>query len=190
MEEERIEAVRDWPEPQLVRDIQVFLGFTNFYRRFIRNVSRIAAPLASMLRTTDDETLSIQATENEKNQDALASGGAGGGAGSGGSIKNLSTATKSAKSKKPNFAKANSGTDFLTPRAKKAFIHLQKAFTEALILRHFDPERHIWIETYALEYDIGGVLSQMTSDHLGQLTFDYVTHKYLTPISSESEIGQ
>ncbi len=49
MEEERIEAVRDWPEPQSVRDIQVFLGFANFYRRFIRNFSRIAAPLTSML---------------------------------------------------------------------------------------------------------------------------------------------
>ncbi len=34
-EEERIKTVRDWPEPQSVRDIQVFLGFTNFYRRFI-----------------------------------------------------------------------------------------------------------------------------------------------------------
>ncbi len=43
MEEEKIEAVKTWPEPQSVRDIQVFLGFANFYRRFIRNFSRIAA---------------------------------------------------------------------------------------------------------------------------------------------------
>ncbi len=39
-------------------------------------------------------------------------------------MNNLSTATKSAKSKKPTFAKANSGTDFLTPGAKETFIHL------------------------------------------------------------------
>ncbi len=32
MEEKQIKAVRDWPEPQSVRDIQVFLGFANFYR--------------------------------------------------------------------------------------------------------------------------------------------------------------
>ncbi len=32
MEEGRIKAVRDWPEPQSVRDILVFLGFANFYR--------------------------------------------------------------------------------------------------------------------------------------------------------------
>ena len=51
MEEERIKAVRDWPEPQSVRDIQVFLGFANFYRRFIQGFSRLAALLTSMLKT-------------------------------------------------------------------------------------------------------------------------------------------
>ena len=34
-EEERIEAVKNWPEPKLMRDIQVFLGFANFYWCFI-----------------------------------------------------------------------------------------------------------------------------------------------------------
>ncbi len=62
-------------------------------------------------------------------------------------------------SKKPNFVKANFGIDFLTFGAKKAFIHLQKAFTKALILRHFDPEYHIQIETDALGYAIGEILS-------------------------------
>ena len=32
MEAERIEVVKKWPEPKSVRDIQVFLGFANFYR--------------------------------------------------------------------------------------------------------------------------------------------------------------
>ncbi len=49
MEDKRIKAIRDWPEPQSVRDIQMFLGFTNFYKRFIKNFSRIAALLTSML---------------------------------------------------------------------------------------------------------------------------------------------
>ena len=35
MEDERIEAVKQWPEPQSVQDIQVFLGFANFYWQFI-----------------------------------------------------------------------------------------------------------------------------------------------------------
>ena len=35
MEAKRIEVVKDWPEPKSVRNIQVFLGFANFYRRCI-----------------------------------------------------------------------------------------------------------------------------------------------------------
>lgn len=35
LEDERIEAVKAWPEPKSVRDIQVLIGFANFYRRFI-----------------------------------------------------------------------------------------------------------------------------------------------------------
>ena len=35
METERIEVVKDWPEPNSVRDIQVFLGFANFFWQFI-----------------------------------------------------------------------------------------------------------------------------------------------------------
>ncbi len=31
------EEVETWPKPQSVRDIQVFLGFANFYRGLIRN---------------------------------------------------------------------------------------------------------------------------------------------------------
>ena len=54
MEEKGIETMKIWPEPQSVRDIQVFLGFANFYRRFIRNFSRIVAPLTSILWTTNE----------------------------------------------------------------------------------------------------------------------------------------
>ena len=56
MEEERIEALKKWPKPKSVRNIQVFLGFANFYRRFIKNFSRIAAPLILMLQTTNKST--------------------------------------------------------------------------------------------------------------------------------------
>ena len=52
IEDEKIEAVKQWPEPQLVRDIQVFLGFANFYRPFIQGFSQIAALLTSMLKAS------------------------------------------------------------------------------------------------------------------------------------------
>ena len=52
MEEEQIKAVHNWPKPQLVHDIQVFLGFGNFYQQFIQKFSRLAALLISILKTT------------------------------------------------------------------------------------------------------------------------------------------
>ena len=53
----------------------------------------------------------------------------------------------------------NRATSYLTPKARLAFTKLRKAFTKALILRHFDLEYNIRIETDALSYAIGGVLS-------------------------------
>lgn len=50
MEEDRVEAIRSWPEPRNVRDIQVFIGFANFYRRFIEGFSKKAAPLTSLIK--------------------------------------------------------------------------------------------------------------------------------------------
>ena len=52
MEAERIQVVKDWPELKSVRNIQVFLGFANFYQQFIQGFSKIATPLTSMLKTT------------------------------------------------------------------------------------------------------------------------------------------
>ena len=52
MEEERINVIKAWPEPKLVRDIQVFIGFANFYRHFIQSFSKIAARLTLMLKTS------------------------------------------------------------------------------------------------------------------------------------------
>jgi hypothetical protein len=48
MEPDRIRTISDWPAPQSHRDIQVFLGFANFYRRFIRNFLKIAKPMSDM----------------------------------------------------------------------------------------------------------------------------------------------
>ena len=35
IEEEKIDVVKAWPKPKSVQDIQVFIRFANFYRRFI-----------------------------------------------------------------------------------------------------------------------------------------------------------
>ena len=62
-----------------------------------------------------------------------------------------------------NFGATESRPSFLTLETRSAFNRLRLAFTKALILRHFDPECHIWIETDASGYAISGVLSQIAS---------------------------
>ena len=52
MKAEKIELMRDWPELMSVCNIQVFLGFPNFYWQFIQNFNRIIAPLISILKMT------------------------------------------------------------------------------------------------------------------------------------------
>ncbi|CAM4638891.1 unnamed protein product [Leuciscus chuanchicus] len=42
MDPEKVKAVVDWPSPDSRKALQRFLGFANFYRRFIRNFSQLA----------------------------------------------------------------------------------------------------------------------------------------------------
>jgi len=50
MSPDKIQTISDWPEPQKVKDIQSFLGFANFYCRFIFNYSDIVVPLTRLTR--------------------------------------------------------------------------------------------------------------------------------------------
>ena len=72
MEEKQIKAVCDWPEPQLVPNIQIFLGFTNFYQQFIQGFSKLAAPLIFMLKTTSTvgPTASIEVRDENPEKDS------------------------------------------------------------------------------------------------------------------------
>jgi len=48
MSDDKIKIIQDWPEPKKVKDIQSFLGFANFYHRFIFNYSDIVIPLTRL----------------------------------------------------------------------------------------------------------------------------------------------
>jgi hypothetical protein len=52
MDPKKVAAIRDWETPKTLKDLQSFLGFANFYRRFIRAFSTIARPLTSLLKST------------------------------------------------------------------------------------------------------------------------------------------
>ena len=105
MDPSRVSAIKDWPAPSSVRELQVFLGFANFYRRFVTHYSKIVAPMTDLLK--------------------------GGGA---------------------DFAWGD--------RQRKAFDEIKAAFTQAPILRHFDPTLPIFVETDASGFAIAVIISQ------------------------------
>jgi hypothetical protein len=45
---ERVKTIQEWPTPATVREIRVFIGFMNYYRRFIANFSKLALPLTKL----------------------------------------------------------------------------------------------------------------------------------------------
>lgn len=56
MHSRKLETIANWPRPSSMRDIQSFLGFTNFYRRFIDNYARIVMPLNRLTKKSARDT--------------------------------------------------------------------------------------------------------------------------------------
>jgi hypothetical protein len=110
MDPAKVEAVTEWPVPQHLKDVQVFLGFANYYRRFIFEYSKKVTP---MTKLTHKETPFVWSSE-----------------------------------------------------CQKAFEELKEAFTSAPILRHFDPDKPIVLETDASDFVSGGVLSQPDEENV------------------------
>ena len=50
MDPAKVAAVREWAVPRNLRDVRGFLGFANFYRRFIRDFATIARPLNDLTK--------------------------------------------------------------------------------------------------------------------------------------------
>ena len=46
---ERIATILEWPVPTSILNSQIFLGFTNFYRRFIEAYSRVVTLIMNLL---------------------------------------------------------------------------------------------------------------------------------------------
>jgi hypothetical protein len=104
MDSAKMEKVEKWPIPENVRDVRSFLGFANFYRRFIKGYSMVAEPLTKLTRK--DQSFCWET------------------------------------------------------KHQKAFDMLKHAFTIAPVLRRFDHDRDIFVETDASDFVSVAVLSQ------------------------------
>lgn len=50
MDPVKVSTVQECSTPSSVKDVQGFIGFANFYRRFIFGFSRICAPMSARIR--------------------------------------------------------------------------------------------------------------------------------------------
>ena len=105
---QKVTAVLEWGSPRNLHDVRAFLGFANFYWRFILGYSNMVVPLVGL-------------------------------------------------SKK--------GVCFMWgEECEAAFQELKHRFTLAPVLRHFDPDKEIIVETDASAYVSAGVISQYDAD--------------------------
>ena len=116
MEPNRITTIVEWPTPNSVHDIQVFLGFCNFYRRFIKAYSRVALPITTLLQKSPKEFQ-------------------------------------------------------WTPTAQRSFEQLKLLFTQAPILRHFDPELPIFLYNDASGFATSAILCQPHDENVHPVAF-------------------
>ena len=50
MDPAKVKVVLEWQTPRSLRDVQCFLGFSNFYRKFIQDYSKIILPLTQLTK--------------------------------------------------------------------------------------------------------------------------------------------
>ena len=49
MSKKKVESILSWKAPRSVKDVQIFIGFANFYRRFIENFFNVCKPITDTL---------------------------------------------------------------------------------------------------------------------------------------------
>ena len=50
MKPTKVNGIKNWPTPTMVKQVRSFLGFGNFYRRFIDHFAEISRPLNELTR--------------------------------------------------------------------------------------------------------------------------------------------
>ena len=72
MDRKKIDTIQQWKIPRCIKDVQAFLGFANFYRRFIHGYSKIAAPLSNLTKNEQKSFVFPWAPNSPEQQSFLA----------------------------------------------------------------------------------------------------------------------
>lgn len=108
MDKTKISAVQEWPKPTNLKEVQAFLGFANYYRKFIRNFGQLAIPLTEFTKK---------------------------------------------------------GKEFLwNDQAQKSFDTIKQAILSEPVLRTFDPDKEIELETDSSDFALGAQIGQRNND--------------------------
>ena len=59
MDMKKVSVIRAWATPRRLKDVQSFLGFANFYRRFIKGFSTLAQPLIALTHKGTLDTVNL-----------------------------------------------------------------------------------------------------------------------------------
>jgi len=51
----KVKSVQNWAHPRLVKEVQIFIGLANFYRRFITDFSKVCKPRTETLRGNPED---------------------------------------------------------------------------------------------------------------------------------------
>ena len=68
---EKCKQLEDWPTPTSQKDVRRFLGFAGYYRRFIKDFSKIASPLFSLTGGPKKQTVKSSFTWTKECQEAF-----------------------------------------------------------------------------------------------------------------------
>ena len=68
MDPAKVSAILNWSIPKSVKDVQSFLGFENFYRKFILHYSSLTSPLTTLCRKVVKFTWFEEATFRQLQQ--------------------------------------------------------------------------------------------------------------------------
>ena len=130
---EKVDKVRDWPIPKNPKEVHSFVGLASYYRRFIPNFAKIAAPLHAVIAPIATKRKGSKVTE---------------------SIQDMSKGAHLAKTEKVPF--------IWSEECQNAFQTLKNALISAPVLGYPDYTKPFVLETDASLQGLGAVLSQVT----------------------------